>query len=87
MAERLPVKQDVAGSNPAGPAIWGYSSTGRAAVSKTACWVFKSLYPCHIGASPSGKAADSDSAIRWFKSSRPSHNIWRVNPGGLGTAC
>lgn len=51
MAERLPVKQDVAGSNPAGPAIWGYSSTGRAAVSKTEGFGFESLYPCQSSAS------------------------------------
>lgn len=32
---------------PAGVSIWGCSSSGRAAVSKTACCMFESCYPCH----------------------------------------
>ena len=44
---RKPLKLVMLGLSPAGIIIRGYSSIGRAAVSKTEGWVFKSLCPCH----------------------------------------
>ena len=48
LVERLPEEQGVGGPIPSRGTTWGCSSTGRAAVSKTAIWMFDSSRPCQV---------------------------------------
>ena len=70
------------GSNPIFSAIiQGYSSAGRAAVSKTACRGFDSYCPCQLfkfyrGVAQFGSATGLGPVGRGFKSCHPDHLLF-----------